>query len=163
MKSKRILSLENWFLRAHSFLRKHFQSAYWNCQGFFPNSVSLKICRYLKRDNPGNDCSGRVNPDRRTLRDVTICADPQESHASLLFSILFPSVADPGCLTRILIFTHPGSQIPDHGSRIQKQQQKRRVKKYLSYLFFSHKVHKIENYFIFEMRKKKFWPIFKEL
>jgi hypothetical protein len=23
------------------------------------------------------------------------------------------SVADPGCLSRILIFTHPGSQIPD--------------------------------------------------
>jgi hypothetical protein len=39
------------------------------------------------------------------------------------------SVADPGCLSRILIFTHPGS-------RIQKQQQKREVKKFfLSYLF----------------------------
>jgi hypothetical protein len=25
----------------------------------------------------------------------------------------FPSVADPGCLSRILIFTHPGSRIPD--------------------------------------------------
>jgi hypothetical protein len=34
------------------------------------------------------------------------------------------SVADPGCLSRILIFTHPGS-------RIQKQQQKREVKKKL--------------------------------
>ncbi len=32
------------------------------------------------------------------------------------------SVADPGCLSRILIFVHPGS-------RIQIQQQKRRVKK----------------------------------
>ncbi len=28
------------------------------------------------------------------------------------------SVADPGCLSRILIFTHPGSRIPDPGSRI---------------------------------------------
>jgi hypothetical protein len=38
--------------------------------------------------------------------------------------------------SRILIFTHPGSQIPDLGSRIQKQQQKREVKKNkLSYLF----------------------------
>jgi hypothetical protein len=27
-------------------------------------------------------------------------------------------VADPGCLSRILFFTHPGSQIPDLGSRI---------------------------------------------
>jgi hypothetical protein len=42
------------------------------------------------------------------------------------------------------------------GSRIQKEQQKRGVKKdLLSYLFCSHKFHKIENYFIFEMLKKK--------
>jgi hypothetical protein len=27
------------------------------------------------------------------------------------------SVADPGCLSRILIFTHPGSRIPDLGSK----------------------------------------------
>ncbi len=45
-----------------------------------------------------------------------------------LFS-LCSSVADPECLSRILIFTHPGSRIPDLGSRIQKQQQKRMVKK----------------------------------
>ncbi len=65
------------------------------------------------------------------------------------------SVADPGCLSRILIFTHPGS-------RIQKEQQKRGVKKLLSYLFCSHKFHKIENYFIFDMLKKS-GPVFKEL
>jgi hypothetical protein len=59
------------------------------------------------------------------------------------------SVTDPECLSRIQFFTHPGS-------RIQKPQQKRGVKKkLLSYLFCSHKFHKIENYFIFEMRKKK--------
>jgi hypothetical protein len=29
-----------------------------------------------------------------------------------------PSVADPGCLSRIMIFTHPGSRISDPGSRI---------------------------------------------
>jgi hypothetical protein len=28
------------------------------------------------------------------------------------------SVADPGCLSRILIFTHSGSRIPDLGYRI---------------------------------------------
>jgi hypothetical protein len=33
--------------------------------------------------------------------------------------------------SRILIFTHSGSRIPDLGSRIQKQQQKRGVKKNL--------------------------------
>jgi hypothetical protein len=58
--------------------------------------------------------------------------------------VLAPSLADPGCLSRIPIFTHPGSRIsdlgsripdlgsriPDLGSRIQKQQQKRGVKKF---------------------------------
>ena len=33
--------------------------------------------------------------------------------------------------SRILIFTHPGTRIPDLGSRIQKQVQKRGVKKNL--------------------------------
>ncbi len=43
--------------------------------------------------------------------------------------------------SRILIFTHPGSQI-------QKQQKKRGVKKNLGHtIFCSHKFHKIENYF----------------
>jgi hypothetical protein len=59
------------------------------------------------------------------------------------------SVADPGCLSQILIFTH-------HGSRIQKQQEKRGAKKICRHtLFCSHKFHKIENYFIFEKLKKK--------
>ncbi len=46
------------------------------------------------------------------------------------------SVADPGCLSRIpdpdfypSRIPDPGSRIPDLGSRIQKQQQKRGVKK----------------------------------
>ncbi len=60
-------------------------------------------------------------------------------------------------------FTYPGSQIPDLGSRIQKQQQKRGVKKnLLSYFFCSHKFHKIEYYFILKCRRKNFGPIFKE-
>jgi hypothetical protein len=64
-------------------------------------------------------------------------------------SSIVPSVADPGCLSRILIFTHPGS-------RIQKQHQKRGVKKISCHTFYcSHKYHKIENYLIFEMPKKK--------
>jgi hypothetical protein len=49
------------------------------------------------------------------------------------------SVADPGCLSRILIFTHPGS-------RIQKREQKRGGgKNLLSNVFCSHKFHKIAN------------------
>jgi hypothetical protein len=54
------------------------------------------------------------------------------------------------------------SRIPDLGSRIQKQQQKRGVKKNLmSYGTFlcSHKFHKIVHYFSFEVLKKKFGPI----
>jgi hypothetical protein len=51
----------------------------------------------------------------------------------------------------ILIFTHPGS-------RIQKQQQKREVKKISCHTFLcSLKFHKIVNYFSFEVLKKKIW------
>ncbi len=41
--------------------------------------------------------------------------------------------ADLGCFSQILIFTHPGSGISDHGSRIQKRQQKWGVKKICCY------------------------------
>jgi hypothetical protein len=52
------------------------------------------------------------------------------------------------------------SRIPDLGSK----KSKRGVKKICCHTFFcSHKFHKIENYFIFEILKKKFGPIFKEL
>jgi hypothetical protein len=47
------------------------------------------------------------------------------------------------------------SRIPNLGSRIQNQQQKRGVKRICHFFFCSHKYHKIENYLIFEMLKKK--------
>ncbi len=60
-------------------------------------------------------------------------------------------ISDPG--SRI---PDPGSRNPGPGSRIKKQQPKRGVKKISCHTFFcSHKFHKIENYFIFEMLKKK--------
>jgi hypothetical protein len=69
----------------------------------------------------------------------------------------FHSVADLGCLSRILIFTYPGS-------RIQKRQQKGRVKKISCHTFLcSHKFHKIENYFSFEVLKKKIWANFQRI
>ncbi len=34
------------------------------------------------------------------------------------------SVADPGCLSRILIFTHPGSRIPDPKTAIKDRGEK---------------------------------------
>ncbi len=79
-------------------------------------------------------------------------------------------IPDPRSWILVLIFTHPGSRIPDLrsrisdpgsripdlGSRIQKQQKKRGVKKIICHTFFcSHKFHKIVNYFIFGMLKKK--------
>ncbi len=73
-------------------------------------------------------------------RNIALVDPPPLPHVRGLPPTPFPmsgfclpdsSVADPKCLSRILIFTHP-----DPGSRIQKQQQKRRMKNFfLSYLF----------------------------
>jgi hypothetical protein len=69
------------------------------------------------------------------------------------------SVVDPGCLSRIPDPDFYPSRIPD-----PKQQQKRGVKKLVVIPFFrSHKFHKIANYFILLMLKKKIWPILKKL
>ncbi len=62
----------------------------------------------------------------------------------------------------------PGSwflpRIPDLGSRIQKQQQKRGVEKNFCHTFLcSHKFHKIEHYFSFEVLKKKIWVNFQRI
>ncbi len=66
--------------------------------------------------------------------------------------------------SRIQIFTHPGSRISDPGSRIQKEQQKREVKKISCHTFScSHKFHKIVNYFSFEVLKKKIWASFQRI
>ncbi len=66
--------------------------------------------------------------------------------------------------SRILIFTHLGSWIPDLGSRIQKQQQMRGVKKICCHTFLcSHKFHKNKNYFSFEVLKKKIWSNFQRI
>ncbi len=49
-------------------------------------------------------------------------------------------------------------------SRIQKQQQKRGVKKISCHTYFCrHKFRKIENYFIFEMLKEKIWANFQRI
>jgi hypothetical protein len=71
------------------------------------------------------------------------------------------SVADPGCLSRIPDPDFYPARILDPGSQIQKQQQKRGVKKnLLSYFFCSHKFHKIEDYFIFENKFKIEFPVY---
>ncbi len=61
--------------------------------------------------------------------------------------------------SRILIFTHPRSRILDPGSK--NRNQKEGWKKNFCRIFLcSHKFHKIENYFSFEVLTKKFWPLF---
>ncbi len=69
-------------------------------------------------------------------------------------------IRDVYCLSRILIFTHPGSRIPD-----PKQEQKRGVIKNCCHTVFfcTQKFHKIVNYFIFEMVKKKIWTNFQRI
>ncbi len=54
------------------------------------------------------------------------------------------------------------SWIPDLGSRIQKQQQKRGVKTNCchTFMYSNRKSLKIENYFSLEVLKKKIWPNF---
>ncbi len=83
---------------------------------------------------------------------LQVWANMPDSSAVLRIRDVYPG-------SRILILTNPGS-------RIQKQQQKRGLKKnLLSYrtFFCSHKSHKIENNFIFEMLKKKFWANFQRI
>jgi hypothetical protein len=62
--------------------------------------------------------------------------------------------------SRILIFTHPGSRI-----QITKTATKERGEKKFVVIpfFFIHKLHKIENYFIFEMPKKIIWANFQRI
>jgi hypothetical protein len=71
------------------------------------------------------------------------------------------------CCGSGMFIPDPGSwflPIPDPGSRIQKQQQKRGVKKNYCHTFLcSHKFHKIENYFSFEVLKKKILANFQRI
>ncbi len=73
----------------------------------------------------------------------------------------FISVADPGCLSRILIFTHPGSQISDPGSKHSKKREG--WKKILSYFFVVTNFTKLNIILCLKCWRKKFGQIFKEL
>ncbi len=68
--------------------------------------------------------------------------------------------------SRILIFNLPGSRIPDLGSQIldPKTATKERGEKNCCHtLFCCHKFHKTENYFVFELLKKKIWANFQRI
>ena len=71
------------------------------------------------------------------------------------------SVADPGCLSRILIFTHPGSRISLPGSKNSNKREG--WKKICCHNFLcSHKFHKIANYFIWTA-EEKIWANFQRI
>ncbi len=71
--------------------------------------------------------------------------------------------------SRILIFTHPGSRIPDLGSRIpdpgsKNSNKRKRWKKIRCQTFYvATKFNKIVNYFSFEVLKKKIWANFQRI
>jgi len=74
------------------------------------------------------------------------------------------SVADPGCLSRIPDPDFYSSRIPDLGSRIQKQQQKREVKKLIVKPFYvATKFTKLHIILVLMCLRKNCGPIFKEL
>jgi hypothetical protein len=69
----------------------------------------------------------------------------------------FSSVADPECLSRILDFDF-------YPSRIQKQQQKRGIKKFVVITFYvATNFTKLKKYFSFEMLKKKILANFQRI
>jgi hypothetical protein len=67
------------------------------------------------------------------------------------------SVAGPGCLSRILIFIHPGS------NKLTTATKEKDGGNLLSYLFCSHQYQKIVNYFSFEQLQNFFGPMHKGL
>ncbi len=75
------------------------------------------------------------------------------------------SVADPGCLSRIPDPDFYPSRIPDLGSRIPKQQQKRGLKNFFLVIpfYLATNFTKIEHYFSFEKLKKKIWVNFQRI
>ncbi len=73
-------------------------------------------------------------------------------------------IPDPG--SWFLPIPDPGSRIPDPGSRIPDPRSKNSNKRqgwkffFCQTIFCSHKFHKTEYYFIFDMLKKKIWSNF---
>jgi hypothetical protein len=79
----------------------------------------------------------------------------------LSYSTLFCSVADPGCLSRISDPDFYPSRIPDLGSRIQKQVEKRGVENFFfKYFFVATNFPKCKIILFFELLKKKIWAKF---
>jgi hypothetical protein len=78
-----------------------------------------------------------------------------------MFSYLQPSVADPGCLSRIPDPDFYPSRIPDPKTAT-KERLKKNLMSYRTFLF-SYKFHKIVHYLSFEVQKKKIWANFQRI
>jgi hypothetical protein len=77
-----------------------------------------------KNDQTGGTAQTYLSFNIGTVHISFICQPPDIQLGRIntykVYRYHSSSVADPGCLSRIPIFTHPGSRIPDLGSRIQK-------------------------------------------
>jgi hypothetical protein len=62
--------------------------------------------------------------------------------------------------SRILIFTHPGSRIPDPKTATKERGEK---KLYVKPFYVATKFNKISNYFSFDVLKKKIWANFQRI
>jgi hypothetical protein len=82
------------------------------------------------------------NPDEDPAIFVSNRQDANKTHLYIFCLLLFSSVADPGCLSRI---PDPKTATKDRGEK----------KFFCQTIFCSHKFHKTEYYFIFDMLKKK--------
>ncbi len=88
------------------------------------------------------------------------------SWCTVPYSCILTSVADPGCLSRTPDPEFYPSRILDPGSQFQdpKTATKEKGKKIFYHISFgSYKFHKIENYLIFEMPKKKILASFQKI
>jgi hypothetical protein len=70
------------------------------------------------------------------------------------------SVADLGCLSRILIFTHPGSRIPDPKTATKERGEKKFV---VITFYVVINFTKLQIILVFEVLKKKIWANFQRI
>ncbi len=75
---------------------------------------------------------------------------------------LYHSVADPGCLSRILIFTHSGSRIQDPGSKNSNKREGVK-KKFVILLFVATNFTKLKIILFLKCGRKKNWAYFQRI
>jgi hypothetical protein len=84
-----------------------------------------------------------ARPDLKTTKKVRFNLFFVCLFVTIYFLVI--SVADRGCLSRILIFVHPGSRIPDPKTGTKEKGEKINL---LSFFFVATNITKLKNYFI---------------